>query len=161
MGYMPMTDLIRELTPTAARLAGAVDQRNEAESHEILLSLNRQQLMALSVILAASVDLDRPLGVRTVQTPGSIVSRIAADVAERTGVTTKDIYNGNRDRDVTDARQIVCWVASAVGLKSTQIGRALNRDHSTVLHSIDRVTSTPILLSVARKVHADQQVTVP
>jgi chromosomal replication initiation ATPase DnaA len=151
---MDMTDLIRDLTPTAASLVCAVDDRDIEESHAILLSLTAHELMALAVILAASVDMDKPLGTAAgeSESTSATIRRIARTVSDVTGVNVGDIYSTSRYREVTAARQIVCWVATAVGLKSTAIGKSLKRDHSTVLHATERVTATPALLADARRV---------
>jgi hypothetical protein len=154
---MMADDLIRAMSPYAARLVCAVVEWDQAESHRILLGLNTDELRALAVILAASVDPDRPLGVIKAEETAGTVGRIVICVSDATGVDVQDIYSQDRSRYATDARHVACWVASALGMKSTHIGRAIHRDHSSVLNGVDRVTRTPNLLRVAQHVLEDIQ----
>jgi chromosomal replication initiation ATPase DnaA len=151
--------VIDDLTPYAAQLICGVIEHNPAETHAILNGLTRHQLQALAVILAASVDPDKPLGRATEMVPPYIgtVGRIVQTVAIEIGVDPTDIYGTSRERLDVDARHIVCWIAAAFGLSSTQIGKALSRDHSTVLNATTRVTSTPMLMRVASRIHAELQ----
>ncbi|RIV79553.1 helix-turn-helix domain-containing protein [Pelagerythrobacter aerophilus] len=54
-------------------------------------------------------------------------------------VPAKDIASASRLRMHSTPRQVVCYVASQRGWRSTEIGRVLQRDHSTVLYGLDRV----------------------
>lgn len=148
---MTVIDLVNEQTPAAARLICAVAEDDEHESHSILNTLTRRQLMAVAVILAASVDPDRPLGEVGTDRAAGIVGRVVVEVALTTGVPSSEIYGRCRDRDVVDARHICFWVASALGLTSVQIGRAMGKDHSTILNGCARVTATPHLHQAARR----------
>lgn len=145
--------MIDDIAPQAARLVCGVLERDANETHAALDGLTVQQLHALAVLLAASVDPERPLGhTETLPVYYGTVARVATAVSWHTGVDTALIYSRTRDQDATDARHIVCWVASALGLRSVQIGRALHRDHSTILNSTAKVTATPALLRIARRV---------
>lgn len=137
----------------AARLVCGVADHNPAETHKVLLKASHDDLMRIAVLLAASVDPKRPLYAASDETTESAcVARIVSIVTARMGVTPIEVYSRKRDVAVAEARQVVCWVASAEGMTSVAIGRTLRRDHSTVLHSIDRVTRTPKLLTTARAV---------
>jgi chromosomal replication initiation ATPase DnaA len=52
---------------------------------------------------------------------------------------TADIKNVVRKRPVVIYRQVFCKVASSIGYASTVIGRFLNQNHSTILHSVKMV----------------------
>lgn len=144
--------------PHAARLVCGVAAHDADETHDVLLSLDVDGLRALAVVLAASVDPDRPLGGLTrTETPAQLVGRIVLAVTIRTGVGVTAIYGRDRHADVADGRAIACWVASELGLGPSAIGRALDRNHATVMHAIDRVINTPRLLGLAREVLADLQ----
>jgi chromosomal replication initiator protein len=145
---MTMT-AINEVTPTAAQFVCAVADMDARETHHILLGLSREQLMAL----AASVDMEKPLGESNIDPSAAVVSRVAVAVANHLNVMPHDLYGPSREREIVEARQVTCWIASALKISSSAIGRALNRDHSTVLHSVEKVTSTPQLLTKARRIH--------
>jgi chromosomal replication initiator protein len=63
-------------------------------------------------------------------------------VCQRTGVMAADLRGRSRNRAVTYARHLAMYVLKEDARKSiAEIGRALgNRDHSTVLGGIDRIT---------------------
>jgi hypothetical protein len=149
--------VITSMLPHAARLVCGVAEHNPAETHAVLEPLDIQQLRTLAVILAASVDPEKPLGQLDTPIYVGTVARVVRAVAYECDVDATDIYDRSREADVIDARHIVCWVASAMGLKSTEIGKALHRDHSTVLNSCARVTSQPDLHRVANRVLDDIQ----
>lgn len=64
------------------------------------------------------------------------VEQIVAEVAAATGLTAKAIYSTSRRANVARARQIAMYEARQHGLSLAQIGHAMNRDHTTVLHGI-------------------------
>jgi chromosomal replication initiation ATPase DnaA len=71
------------------------------------------------------------------------IESIIAVVAEETGVSRHDILGPWQNRDAINARQLVCWLARMTTRHSyPEIGRALNRDHTTVMYSVDRVNES-------------------
>jgi hypothetical protein len=68
------------------------------------------------------------------------IFEIQVAVALRCGVSTIDIQSARRDRTAARPRQLVMWLARHTTLLSlADIGRALARDHTTVMHGIRRV----------------------
>lgn len=57
-------------------------------------------------------------------------------VAEATGLQPRVIYGASRKRQIAMARQLVMFLAHRDGVSLSTIGRALNRDHTTVLHGV-------------------------
>ena len=57
---------------------------------------------------------------------------ILAEVASRTGVDERELVSPNRCRVVAQARAEAMHLMRLAGRSTTQIGRFLNRDHSTV-----------------------------
>ena len=57
-------------------------------------------------------------------------------VAESTGVPMEDILSTNRQPSIVRARDSVAQELRARGLSLKEIGRALGRDHKTVLHAL-------------------------
>ena len=57
-------------------------------------------------------------------------------VCRRYGITRADIYGRSHSRKYAHPRQEVMWLARQAGLSFPQIGKALGRDHTSVLHGI-------------------------
>lgn len=82
--------------------------------------------------------------VRDVLSVGSVASpfkwrHIVEDVAEKHGVSFETMKGDNRRKGVTAARFEVCArLYAETGMSLPQIGRLLNKDHTTVLHGIRR-----------------------
>lgn len=61
---------------------------------------------------------------------------IAEKVCEHYNIDTELIYGKSRKREISDARQIVMYLAKKLTqLSSTNIGARLSRNHATVLHA--------------------------
>lgn len=61
---------------------------------------------------------------------------IAEKVCEHYNIDTELIYGKSRKREISDARQIVMYLAKKLTqLSSTNIGTRLSRNHATVLHA--------------------------
>ena len=67
------------------------------------------------------------------------IRKIARHVSRETEISLADIYSKKRVRKIAHARFIVMWLAKRAGYSLTQIGRAFDRDHSTVLNALRRV----------------------
>lgn len=66
--------------------------------------------------------------------------QIIEDVAERYNVSSDDILSKKRTQTVADARALVCYfLLRHLHMSSTEAGKAINRDHSTALHSMQKV----------------------
>jgi chromosomal replication initiation ATPase DnaA len=68
--------------------------------------------------------------------PEEAIAEVVAYVEYLTGVSRGRILSRSRDRNTARARQMVMWKARQKGYSLTAIGRALNRDHTSVLHGI-------------------------
>ncbi len=72
---------------------------------------------------------------------------IINDVANAYGISADVIRSKIRKRPVSDARAVACYLLSfLLKMSSTEIGKELNRDHSTVVVAIEKVDmwlSTP------------------
>lgn len=67
------------------------------------------------------------------------VESIIADVAHKYGVTVADIKSNARMRMVAWARQDAMFeVYRSVKISQTKLGRYFNREHTTVLHSLNK-----------------------
>lgn len=83
--------------------------------------------------------------------PKSVDNRVLITlVAQKFGVGVRDVFSDFRERKVTRAR----WAAMYVlrhekGYSFPEIGRVMNRDHTTVIHGVRRVEADPELLAIA------------
>lgn len=65
------------------------------------------------------------------------VMRIATIVAQSSGVSGAELLGTSRARRVSEPRQEVMWLARQITDHSLPaIGRALHRDHTSILHGI-------------------------
>ena len=68
-----------------------------------------------------------------------IVQKIIEFVAKSFGVSPSDITSDNRQANIALARQVCMYVIKEVtDLKLNEIGKYFNKNHSTVLHSMDQ-----------------------
>jgi hypothetical protein len=68
--------------------------------------------------------------------------RIAGIVADAYGLSTDDILSKVRYREIVEPRMVLFWLcrhATRPQWSYPGIGRALGRDHTTVMHSVSRV----------------------
>ncbi|MDD3173801.1 MAG: chromosomal replication initiator protein DnaA [Herbinix sp.] len=105
-----------------------------------IVALSRLKKRELNLILAeeALQDIISP-NEKKVITPELIVEV----VAEHYNITPADIYSKDKSRNVSYPRQMVMFLSRRLTeLSVTEIGRILgNRDHSTVLHGCEKVTT--------------------
>lgn len=66
---------------------------------------------------------------------------VATQIAKKCGVTMSDLKSKNRNKDVSNARQIACYIMKKLTNHSLQaIGHFLSgRDHSTIIHAITTI----------------------
>ena len=64
------------------------------------------------------------------------MGEMAAEVAAATGVSVEALLGQSRVGEIAQARQALMHRAHAAGRGLSQIGRWLDRDHSTVLHGV-------------------------
>lgn len=91
-----------------------------------------------------------PINMATVQTaikdviddssPNPItVSSIVTEVARTYGADSQDIYSKKQDADTTEMRQMAMYIVRELtGMSTKSIGKEFNRDHSTVVYSLDK-----------------------
>jgi chromosomal replication initiator protein len=57
-------------------------------------------------------------------------------VSKKTGVSVNEILSRSRIREVSDARQMFCYIMrEKYGMRYAKIGRIIGRDHATAIHS--------------------------
>lgn len=141
-----------DLHATAAELIVEVHDGRLLAATKHLRDLNREQLADLVLVLAAQ---GRPDDTMRRQHHGAdhAITLAVNGAAAMHGVTTAQIVGPSRDSHVTQARQLACWIAYDSGAATySAIGKALNRDHTTVMHAVRKVQNSHALLAMARTI---------
>jgi chromosomal replication initiation ATPase DnaA len=110
------------------------------------------EIQALKRALASLKGRVRQLEQRRVQPPVIAdrprVKDIVSMVAAMAGQSPMAIIGEQRDRDVVRARQVICWLARRFTRHSLmEVARALDRDHTTALHSVKRINAVAAALA--------------
>ena len=66
------------------------------------------------------------------------IAALAHYAASQTGVSVAELRGASREARVVRVRFAVVWAARGLGASTPQIGRALNRDHTTAVAGIRR-----------------------
>lgn len=72
---------------------------------------------------------------------GRPIARMVALVAQRLDIPEAVILGDARAADPARARQLVMYAGCQLGISTPRIGRALNRDHASVMHGRDRIAA--------------------
>ncbi len=68
------------------------------------------------------------------------VEKIVDEVSRTYNVAPEDIYSRKKSADIAFARQVSMYiVAQVMSLSSTDIGKKFNKDHTTVLYTIEKI----------------------
>lgn len=69
-----------------------------------------------------------------------VTQAIIAATALAFGIAPEDIASRSRSKSIAEARAVVCYVARrCTRMSFPQIGKALDRDHTTVMSAVQRV----------------------
>lgn len=114
-------------------------------------------LLAYSTVLNSDITIDLASSVisNAVKTSKKQITfeMIVETVCGFYNVNTDAVYGKTRKREISDARQMVMYLAKELtSLSSTNIGVRLSRDHATVLHSCRTVRER---ISVDKKLQED------
>ena len=95
-------------------------------------------MQGLPVNISTAQIAIRDIMVDSSPTPVTI-SKIVNEVARTYGLNPEDIYSRRQNAQVTEMRQMAMYVVREMtGLSTKVIGREFNRDHSTVVYSLDK-----------------------
>jgi len=109
----------------------------------------RENLPAIFKIVSdTELQLTALLGYKAklkIENMGQIVSKKEMDkyliqklVCDEFGFSWKDIRSFNRRRDIVEARRSYCWLATTIlGETLVQVGKDIDRDHTSVIHLRD------------------------
>ena len=82
--------------------------------------------------------------------PDSREQRIIAAICQHLDVDWTTLQSRVRTRELSEGRQLLCFVLLQAGYSPAHIARTLQRNHSTVVHAIGRVQQRPALESDGR-----------
>jgi chromosomal replication initiation ATPase DnaA len=68
-----------------------------------------------------------------------ILVHLLINICKVTGIPIDGVLKKNRLTEFVIARQLYCYYAKGMGFGLAEIGRIINRDHSTVHYSINKV----------------------
>lgn len=149
-----MKDPVEAMIPSAAALAVAVADYDAEAVAAVFTGMSTTNLHALAIVLAANIDLDRPIRAEPAErdvsdnlTATSI--RVAAAMFDTEPMT---ILALNRQRNVVDARSTAMYACKLLGMSSTAIGARFNRDHSTVVYAWGRVGESSRLRTAGQQI---------
>lgn len=77
------------------------------------------------------------LAADTMNLPRATVRQIAIEVCAYTGHSVSSVMGNSRLAHDCRVREMVCYIARRSGMSLPQIGRALHRDHTTIMHAIN------------------------
>lgn len=124
------------LPPARGRDVGAELRALEAEKAQLLRVLALRDEVAKLRVRAARAF------AQVSKDPQVTLAVLVELVASRTGVSRAQIMGRKRPQAVADARHIVCHLARELTeLTLEDIGEVFNRDHGTVLHSVQVVAN--------------------
>ena len=151
--HVPTDPRITAATPRAAELIAAVaDHDADAVSAVLTAVHGTPDLHALAIVLASWVDPDTRL-TATPAPAGSLAlaNRAVAATAKHYGLEPADLTGRRQTHDILAARAVAAYAAHRLlGVASTTTGKALDRDHSTILNACGRVGEDPRLRRVAQ-----------
>lgn len=99
------------------------------------LQLTKAQLLKLRDALSEAIGHDQSDPVFRPK-----VREIIKEVAIEFGVTINDLFGKRRVKKITTARQVACYLARRLTIRSyPEIGAIMNLDHTTVLHAYRKI----------------------
>ena len=68
------------------------------------------------------------------------VDLVVEEVSRTYNVTVEDIFSKKKSADIAFARQIAIYIVNqTMSMSSTEIGRKFNKDHTTILYTIEKI----------------------
>ena len=92
-----------------------------------------EQIPIIGLLSPEDVDRAQHIGLRR-----RTIDQITAQVSDLTGVSVKDLMSKRRTDRIARARFLIWFIAQREGMSLTQIARAFDRDHTTILHGIQQ-----------------------
>jgi len=83
------------------------------------------------------MDADDIAAAQEVVHPRIAIRRMAAEVSEITSISVATLYGPSRQSSHCRARELLCYMAHRTGYSFPEIGAALARHHTTVMHAVN------------------------
>jgi chromosomal replication initiation ATPase DnaA len=129
-----MADLLAEVAACAEQEAGAADHANAAPGTIEALDRLATALARRAQLLRAQDQLQRPTARKARFSPE--IATITDAAARCAGLKVAHLVGTGRVTSVVRARRVAMSIAHERGFSYSEIGRALQRDHSTVMASV-------------------------
>jgi hypothetical protein len=132
----------RLMFPPNGRHSSELDVVSEAELRRRRLTVGRAAPPLRRETWPVTVAIGRRRDGPPIRTHlrASTMKRLCRAVAQHYRVTESELLSECHEGQVVRARQVLCHLARGLtSLSSTQIGAALNRDHTTVLHACRKI----------------------
>lgn len=79
-----------------------------------------------------------------------IIERIVAITAGYYGISKAEIYGRSRATNIVTARHMAYLLAYNSGMSFTEIGKRFKRDHTTIMHGVDRMSRRVVVYKAPR-----------
>lgn len=147
---------VRRMLPRAVGLTVAMHSKRPAVqtgalAGDLISDLTESQLRNLALCLAAYCDPTRILR-EVLDDPKDSVELTIAAASQRFGVTAAEVLGLGKRQELIDARHVAAYAARLYGMTSVAIGKAMNRDHTTILYGCARVGESPRLRRIAQDI---------
>jgi chromosomal replication initiation ATPase DnaA len=80
------------------------------------------------------------------------LAQIAKNVELQTGFSLKILKGRSRKRDIADVRHVFCAIARNNNHRLNRIGNYIDRDHSTVIYSVNEVQKVNELQKIYKQI---------
>lgn len=80
---------------------------------------------------------------------GETLATVLSMASSAFGTSPRDIKGDLRNRHILDARHVTFYAGYLLGFTYSGLGKALGKDHTTVMNGCSRVATTPRLRGVA------------
>jgi hypothetical protein len=132
--------------------------RDQTDRREVFLFVAAERGLdsAIEAAFASGVEWARTHLVFSHRQRGQIYRFEVAAIAAELGVTADDLWRDSRTiPELVQSRQLAMWLLRRRhNISYPAIGRALHRDHSTVIHGVRKVEKTPDLLARGNRILA-------
>jgi chromosomal replication initiation ATPase DnaA len=131
---------------------------DQTDRREVFLFVASEQGLdaAIETMFAIGVDWARTHLGFLHRSRGQIHRAEVSVIAAELGVTADDLWRDSRTiPELVQSRQLAMWLLRRRhNISYPAIGRALHRDHSTVIHGVRKVEKTPDLLARGNRILA-------
>jgi chromosomal replication initiation ATPase DnaA len=105
------------------------------EAYPVIFKIINDAEFELCQLIGSKVTLKIEVGERAITQIEANKMRLQQLICEEFSVTWRDMITGPRNRKLTDARKVYCYMATHfLHQTCAETGKDLNRDYTTVIH---------------------------